>query len=60
MIFCRNLLIDFDQAAQQTAVAALERHLAPAGFLFISHSEGLNAVTDALRSVAPGVYRANV
>ena len=60
VIFCRNLLIYFDQRAQQAAVAALERHLAPGGYLFISHSEGLNAVTHALQWVAPGVYRANV
>jgi chemotaxis protein methyltransferase CheR len=58
VIFCRNLLIYFDQAAQQRAIQALERHLAPGGHLFISHSESLNAVTHAVRWVAPGVYRA--
>jgi chemotaxis protein methyltransferase CheR len=58
VIFCRNLLIYFDQPAQQRAIAALERHLAPGGLLFISHSESLNAVRHGLRWVAPGVYRA--
>ena len=57
VIFCRNLLIYFDAAAQQRAIQALERHLAPGGHLFISHSESLNAVTHTVRWVAPGVYR---
>ena len=60
VIFCRNLLIYFDHAAQQRSIAALERHLAPGGYLFISHSESLNAVRHSLEWVAAGVYRANV
>jgi chemotaxis protein methyltransferase CheR len=59
VIFCRNLLIYFDQAAQQRSIAALERHLAPGGYLFISHSESLNAVKHSLRWVAAGVYRSS-
>ncbi|HET9013866.1 MAG TPA: protein-glutamate O-methyltransferase CheR [Gemmatimonadaceae bacterium] len=59
VIFCRNLLIYFDQAAQQRSIAALERHLAPGGYLFISHSESLNAVRHSLQWVAAGVYRSS-
>jgi len=57
VIFCRNLLIYFDQTAQQRAVSALERHLAPGGYLFISHSESLSAVRHSLEWTAPAVYR---
>jgi chemotaxis protein methyltransferase CheR len=57
IVFCRNLLIYFDQAAQQRAVTALARHLAPGGYLFISHSESLNGVKHPFQWVAPGVYR---
>jgi chemotaxis protein methyltransferase CheR len=56
-IFCRNVLIYFDRAVQQRVVAALERHLAPGGYLFISHSESLNGITHGLRWIAPAVYR---
>src|SRR5688500_13658176 len=35
VIFCRNLLIYFDPAAQQIALDALQRHLAEGGYLFI-------------------------
>jgi chemotaxis protein methyltransferase CheR len=57
VIFCRNVMIYFDRAVQQRVVAMLERHLAPGGYLFISHSESLNAVTHQLRWIAPAVYR---
>jgi chemotaxis protein methyltransferase CheR len=56
-IFCRNVMIYFDREARQRAVSMLERHLAPAGFLFISHSESLSEVRHGLERCAPGVYQ---
>jgi chemotaxis protein methyltransferase CheR len=57
VIFCRNVMIYFDQAVQQRVVTMLERHLAPGGHLFISHSESLNGVQHGLAWTAPAVYR---
>ena len=56
-IFCRNVMIYFDRDVQQRVVSLLERHLAPGGYLFISHSESLNGTTHGLRWVAPAVYQ---
>jgi len=56
-IFCRNVMIYFDRQVQQRVVSMLENHLAPGGYLFISHSESLNSVQHRLRWVAPAVYR---
>lgn len=56
-IFCRNVMIYFDRAVQQRVVAMLERHLTPGGYLFIAHSESLNAIDHSLEWVAPAVYR---
>jgi len=56
-IFCRNVMIYFDQAAQQRAVSSLERQLAVGGYLFISHAESLTGISHGLRWVAPAVYR---
>lgn len=39
VIFCRNLLIYFDAADQRRAAGVLHRLLAPAGKLFVGHSE---------------------
>jgi chemotaxis protein methyltransferase CheR len=56
-IFCRNVMIYFDREARQRAVSMLERHLAPRGFLFVSHSESLSEIEHRLGRCAPGVYQ---
>ena len=57
VIFCRNVMIYFDRDVQQRVVSMLERHLAPGGYLFISHSESLSGITHGLKWMAPAVYR---
>jgi chemotaxis protein methyltransferase CheR len=50
-------MIYFDRPAQQRVVTALERQLAPGGYLFISHSESLNSISHGLTWIAPAIYR---
>jgi len=57
VVFCRNVMIYFDKQVQQRVVSMLERHLAPGGYLFISHAESLNGITHGLKWVAPAVYQ---
>jgi chemotaxis protein methyltransferase CheR len=57
VIFCRNVMIYFDRTIQQRVVSMLERHLAPSGFLCISHSESLNGLNHRLRWIAPAIYQ---
>ncbi|CAG1001679.1 putative biofilm formation methyltransferase WspC [Methylophilaceae bacterium] len=40
IIFCRNLLIYFDDDAKEKAIKALAAHLAEEGVLFVGHAEG--------------------
>ena len=56
-IFCRNVMIYFDRAAQQRVIETLEARLARGGHLFVSHSEGLNGLRHGLTWVAPAIYR---
>ncbi len=49
IIFCRNVLIYFDEKAKQKAVSNLYNNLNPGGFLFIGASESLHNVTRAFR-----------
>ena len=41
VVFCRNVLIYFDEAAQKAVVEKFWEALAPRSFLFIGHSESL-------------------
>ena len=56
-IFCRNVLIYFDRAAQQRVIDSLEARLGHGGYLFISHSESLNGLRHGLSWVAPAIYK---
>jgi len=49
IIFCRNVLIYFDDKAKQRAVSLLYDSLRPGGFLFIGSSESLHNVTRAFK-----------
>lgn len=56
LIFCRNVLIYFDQDSKSRAMDRIMRHLSSSGLLFVGHSEALNQVTTRLKSIAPSVY----
>ena len=55
-IFCRNVMIYFDQATRDALVRRFYDALHPTGYLFISHSESLGQ-TRLFRTAAPAVYQ---
>lgn len=56
LIFCRNVLIYFDQKSKEKVIAGILRHLSPSGLLVVGHSEHLGAVFPHLKTVAPTIY----
>jgi chemotaxis protein methyltransferase CheR len=46
-IFCRNVIIYFDQAAKKRVVESFHDRLRPEGFLLLGHSESLMNITNA-------------
>ena len=42
LIFCRNVMIYFDQATKDALVQRFYDATVPGGYLLIGHSEGLN------------------
>jgi chemotaxis protein methyltransferase CheR len=45
LIFCRNLLIYFDDASRRQAIEALFDALNPGGFIFLGHSESMSRIS---------------
>jgi chemotaxis protein methyltransferase CheR len=56
-IFCRNVLIYFDEATQREILERFVPLLAPDGLLFTGHSESLLRASDLFRSCGRTVYR---
>jgi chemotaxis protein methyltransferase CheR len=57
IIFCRNVMIYFDNKTRDELVNKYYRHLEHGGYLFIGHSESLNRGTTQFRYIMPAVYR---
>ena len=51
VIFCRNLLIYFDDASRAVAVDNLYDWLNPGGFICLGHNESMNRITDRFAMV---------
>lgn len=58
VIFCRNVMIYFDQNTRDALVRRFYGAMNPNSYLFISHSESLGQ-TPLFQMVSPAVYRKN-
>ena len=56
VIFCRNVMIYFDQPSRQELLDRLVAMLAPGGRLFVGHAESLIGLRHTLRTEWPSVY----
>ena len=58
VIFCRNVMIYFDQPTKERLVTRFADQLVPGGYLYIGHSERVSGKAEAsLDSVGPTIYR---
>jgi len=58
VIFCRNVMIYFDQPTKERLVSRFAEYLRPGGFLYIGHSERVSGPGEALlEPVGPTIYR---
>jgi len=56
-IFLRNVLLYFNMHTKRQVVARVLTMLKPGGWLFVSHTETLHDISDAVESVRPATYR---
>jgi chemotaxis protein methyltransferase CheR len=56
VIFCRNVMIYFDNAVRQRLLHELYRLLKPGGYLMVGHAESLSGLLSGFASVRPSVY----
>jgi chemotaxis protein methyltransferase CheR len=56
VVFCRNVMIYFDQVVRQRVMTATEELLRPGGYLLIGHAEALSGIRLGLRMLRPSVF----
>jgi len=56
-IFCRNVMIYFDQETKDALVQRFYDYMNPGGFLLIGHSETLNKANSPFQYLMPATYR---
>ena len=59
VIFCRNVMIYFDQTTREKLVNRFAEMLAPGGYLCIGHSESIHAGSAPFKLVGKTIYRRN-
>ena len=57
VIFCRNAMIYFDRPTRQRLIDRFWELIAPGGYLFVGHSEGLSGLKHRFEYVKPAIYR---
>lgn len=57
LIFCRNVMIYFDQPTKEKLINKYYDVLKPGGYLFIGHSETVNRSATKFEYVQPSIYR---
>jgi chemotaxis protein methyltransferase CheR len=56
-IFCRNVMIYFDDAVRRRLLDECHRLLKPGGLLVVGHAESLAGMLGDLDYVRPSIYR---
>ena len=56
VVFCRNVMIYFDNEVRRALLSEIGRLLRPGGYLMVGHAESLSGLLTDFRSVEPSVY----
>jgi chemotaxis protein methyltransferase CheR len=57
VILCRNLLIYFDKATQETVIRRLCSYLKPGGYLILGHTDSIMNMPLPLEALGQSIYR---
>lgn len=57
LIMCRNVMIYFNRQTQEQIIRKFRELLEPGGYVFLGHSESMNAAALGFNNVAPAVYQ---
>ena len=56
VVFCRNVMIYFDNTVRHRLLQEVFRLLKPGGYLIVGHTESLTGLISNFKSVRPSIY----
>jgi len=56
VVFCRNVMIYFDNVVRRNLLCEIYRLVKPGGYLFVGHSESLTGIVSDFKTVRPATY----
>jgi len=56
IIFCRNVMIYFDNAVRRALLTEMKRLLRPEGYLVVGHAESLTGMVSDFKNIKPSIY----
>jgi chemotaxis protein methyltransferase CheR len=56
VIFCRNVMIYFDDQVRRRLLANMFDILKPGGYLMVGHAESLTGMVSKFKTVVPSIY----
>ena len=57
IVFCRNVMIYFDDATRKNLVEEIHRQLLPGGYLLTGHAESLSSLKNDFTYIRPTIYQ---
>jgi len=57
IVFCRNVMIYFDDATRKKLIGEIHRQLLPGGYLFTGHAESLSSLKTDFTYIRPTLYQ---
>lgn len=57
VVFCRNVMIYFEEDTKRGVVERIYDSMAPGGWFFVGHAETISGLGTRFKQVQPGVYR---
>lgn len=60
IVFCRNVMIYFDEETRSRLVHEIHRQLLPGGYLFTGHAESLSSLKTSFTYIQPTIYQKKI
>ncbi len=60
IVFCRNVMIYFDEATRNRLVGEIHQKILPGGYLFTGHAESLSSLKTEFKYIQPALYQKKI